>query len=436
MAAALLDDLIGYLRLVVAPSESGAVSDGQLLERFLARRDEAAFEELVRRHGPMVLGACRRVLGNSHDADDAFQATFLVLVRRAASVRPRSQVGNFLYGVAYRTALEARRAAARRRLKEASVMPRPEPPPDTWSELAPLLDQELSRLPARYRAPLLLCDVEGKTRKEAALLLGWPEGTVSSRLSRAREVLARRLSRHGVGLSGVALAVALSQQAQAAVPAVLVGSTVRAALLGSAGQAVGAGLVGPGAAALTERVVRAMWMMKVKVATGVLLAAGLVGLAAYQALAAGAAGETTAPSPARAVSARVEEKAARVEEKAERQGEKKGVSVKDLPPVVVQTVPKAGDTKVDAGKVKEVRVTFSKDMMDKSWTWSQYSEETFPKVTGKVHYAKDRRTCVLPVKLEPGKTYAFWLNSEKFQNFKDADGNSAVPYLLVFETKP
>ena len=111
-------------------------------------------------------------------------------------------------------------------------------------------------------------------------------------------------------------------------------------------------------------------------------------------------------------------------------------SVKTLPPVVVETVPQAGDTRVNATKVKDIRVTFSKDMMDKSWSWSQISDDTFPKSTGEVHYKPDKRTCVFPCKLEPGRTYVFWLNSAKFGNFKDRDGNSAVPYLLVFETKP
>ena len=111
------------------------------------------------------------------------------------------------------------------------------------------------------------------------------------------------------------------------------------------------------------------------------------------------------------------------------------ISVESAPPVIVKTLPQAGAADVDA-KITEIQVTFSKDMMDQSWSWSQISEETFPKTDGKPHYDKDQRTCVLPVKLEAGKTYAFWLNSEKFGNFKDADGRSAVPYLLVFETKP
>jgi RNA polymerase sigma-70 factor (ECF subfamily) len=419
------------VRGVVNPPEAGGVSDGQLLELFLARRDEAAFAELVRRHGPMVLGVCRRILGNSHDADDAFQATFLVLVRRAAAVRPRSRVGNFLYGVACRTALEARRAAARRRRKEASVMPRSEAPPAEWSDLVPVLDQELRRLPDRYRAPLLLCDIEGKTRKEAAVELGWPEGTVSSRLARARALLARRLARHGLSLSAAVVAELLTQNALAAVPAPLVVSSVKAALLPSAGQAVGAAI-------LAERVVRAMAMLKWKVATTVLLAGGLLGLAAYQVgTAHGVRDEKpTVANVERAAPARPEGEA-RKRAPDEKEGEKKErVSVKDFAPVVVQTVPKAGDTKVDAAKVKEIRVTFSKDMADKSWSFTQISDETFPRTTGKIHYDKDRRTCVMPVKLEPGKTYVIWLNPAKFQGFRDTDGKPAMSYLLVFETKP
>jgi RNA polymerase sigma-70 factor (ECF subfamily) len=116
-------------------------------------------------------------------------------------------------------------------------------------------------------------------------------------------------------------------------------------------------------------------------------------------------------------------------------GQDQAVSVKSLPPVVVRTVPQAGDTQVDAAKVAEVRVTFSKEMTDQSWSWSKVTDATFPKLGGQPRYERDRRTCVLPVKLEPGKTYAIWLNSEKFGNFKDADGKPAVPYLLVFETK-
>jgi RNA polymerase sigma factor (sigma-70 family) len=183
--------------------DGAGMTDGQLLECFLSQRDDAAFECLVRRHGPMVLGVCRRVLHHVHDAEDAFQATFLVLARRAASLRDRELVGNWLHGTAYRAALEAK--AARRRVKERQV--RAMPDPETmdkadWAELRLVLDHELNRLPEKYLAAILLCDLEGRTRKEAARQLGVPEGTLSGRLTTARRLLAKRLAGRGVTLSG------------------------------------------------------------------------------------------------------------------------------------------------------------------------------------------------------------------------------------------
>src|SRR5262249_20449250 len=151
------------------------------------------------------------LLGNPHDAEDAFQATFLVAVRKAASVRPRELFGNWLHGVAYRTALEARARIARRRAKEKQVEELPHPaqaePEAVWQELRPLLDRELSRLPDKYRVPVVLCDLEGRSRQEVARQLRLPEGTLSSRLATARKTLARRLSRYGPVLSGGLLAV-------------------------------------------------------------------------------------------------------------------------------------------------------------------------------------------------------------------------------------
>jgi RNA polymerase sigma factor (sigma-70 family) len=277
MAIGRVNGMIGHLRRAAFRCDGAGLSDGQLLECYLAGRDEAALEALIRRHGPMVLGVCRRVIGHHHDAEDAFQATFLVLVRKAASVRPRDQVANWLYGVAYQTARKARAVAARRRARERQVTDMPEraaPPHDGDSDLPAVLDQELSGLPDRYRVPIVLCDLEGKTRKEAARQLGWPEGTVSGRLSRGRVLLARRLAARGVVVAGAALAAGA---ASAAVPATLVTSTVQTAALFAAGKAAAASAK---AACLAEGVLKAMLVTKLKVATVVVLALGVVGLGA------------------------------------------------------------------------------------------------------------------------------------------------------------
>jgi RNA polymerase sigma factor (sigma-70 family) len=273
-------------------------TDGQLLSQFLSRRDEAAFVALVRRHGPMVLGVCRRVLGNAADAEDAFQATFLVLVRKAASLTARAVLGDWLHGVARRTALSARRACARRRAKE-QAMARPdvqsEAIQDDW---LPLLDAELSRLPENYRLPIVLCDLEGKTRREAADCLGWPEGTVAGRLARGRALLARRLARNGGAVSSGSLAVVLAQDAASAgVSEALLHSTARAASLLAAGAATA--VISARVAALTERMVRAMFLAKLKTVTCALALTALVGLGGV-ALVPGsgqlpAAGAATAP---------------------------------------------------------------------------------------------------------------------------------------------
>jgi RNA polymerase sigma-70 factor (ECF subfamily) len=434
LASASLSRVLSRLRDILGRQDADEQTDGHLLERFLTRREEHAFELLLRKHGPMVLGVCRRILGNDHDAEDAFQATFLVLVRRGDRIRPRSQVGNWLYGVACRTALEARRAATRRRRREERAMPPTPPREDAWAELRPMLDRELSGLPDRYRMPLVLCDLEGMTRKEAARQLGWAEGTVSSRLSRGRELLARRLRRHGLALSVAALAGALSAgTVTAALPSSLVYSTVKAALRIAAGQSAVEAFIAAETVALTERVVRSMGFAKLKYAAAILLGIGVLTGVSYHGMATQAPTKA-APSKANTANAVLAKAEAASAKKVEEEEENR-VSVKELPPVVVRTMPQSGDTAVDAEKVKEIRATFSKDMMDGSWSWTQISEETFPKVDGKPHYDKDRRTCVLPVKLAPGKTYVIWLNSQRFGNFKDADGRSAVPYLLVFETK-
>jgi RNA polymerase sigma factor (sigma-70 family) len=183
----------------------GEPTDSQLLKRFARQQDEAAFAALVKRHGPMVLAVCRRILRDAHDADDAFQATFLVLVRKAPVIARPELLGNWLYGVAYRVAVKARIIAARRSERERQVpaMTLSDPLSDvTGRELRAVLDAELSRLPEKYRAPLVLCYLEGKTNEQAARLLGWPIGSISGRLARARELLRERLLSRGLAPCG------------------------------------------------------------------------------------------------------------------------------------------------------------------------------------------------------------------------------------------
>jgi RNA polymerase sigma factor (sigma-70 family) len=182
--------------------EEGKASDGELLERFVVQRDEEAFANLVHRYGSLVLGVCQRVLGDTHQAEDAFQATFLVLVRRAGSLDGRGPLGNWLYAVAYRTATKARMTAARRRARERQAMDSTSEPytvdDKAWDDMRPILDEELSRLPGKYRAPLVLCYLEGKTQQQAAQELGWPSGSMSRRMNRARQLLRDRLEKRGV----------------------------------------------------------------------------------------------------------------------------------------------------------------------------------------------------------------------------------------------
>jgi RNA polymerase sigma factor (sigma-70 family) len=254
-------------RLTAAIRQLHTPGDGDLLTAFVLRRDPDAFAELVRRHGPMVLGVCRRVLGDAHDAEDAFQATFLVLSHRAARVAPREMVGNWLYGVAYRTALEARRMAARRRATEARLKTLSRPAADTRpdADLLAVLDQELSRLPDRLRMPIVLCDLEGRTRRDVARQLGIPDGTLSNRLAAGRRLLAKRLTTRGVTLPATGLVVFLNQTGATAVPPTLLDSTVRTAL----------GPAGSGTVhALTHEVVKAMYLTKLKTLTAVLMIAG------------------------------------------------------------------------------------------------------------------------------------------------------------------
>jgi RNA polymerase sigma factor (sigma-70 family) len=247
------------------------LSDGQLLDRVVSARDEAAFECLVWRHGPMVLGVCRRLLRNPADADDAFQATFLVLFRKAAVVRPRERVGAWLHGVAVRAATKLYIANARRVTREQSaarpeVAPQPvEPDP----ELSAALDRELARLPERYRVPLVLCDLQGQSIKETAERLGWRQGTLASRLARGRALLARRVRATGLASLG---AVAFASETVSA-------ARVRDVLLAVAATRS----AGPQSAAhaVAASVLQSLWVAKMKSLVAVVAAAAVVALGAW-----------------------------------------------------------------------------------------------------------------------------------------------------------
>ncbi len=258
-----LSVVIQHLMADLTPDGDG-MTDGELLAHFLSSRDDKALAALVRRHAPMVWGVCGRLL-NHHDAEDAFQATFLVLVRKAADV-PRHAVANWLYGVARQTAVRARATAAKRERRETQVVNMPEP---TVAEARDadwqfVLDEELSRLPDHYRGVIVLCDLEGTTRKEAARQLAIPEGSVASRLARARVMLAKRLTQRGLFSGGSVAAVLSAGSASGSASPALVASTIKAVTLVAAGQAADTGVISAKVAALTEGVINVMLIAKVR----------------------------------------------------------------------------------------------------------------------------------------------------------------------------
>jgi RNA polymerase sigma factor (sigma-70 family) len=270
-----MSKVLQHLCSTVLLAESAERTDGQLLECFISRREPAALEALVRRHAVMVWGVCQRVLRSHHDAEDAFQATFLVLLRKAPSIVPREMVGNWLYGVAHQTALKARATRTKRQTREKQVKDMPEAAATDqplWNDLQAILDEELSRLPDKYRTVLVLCELEGKTGREVAAQLGLPQGTVASRLARARALLAKRLVRRGLSVSGGTLAAVLAEKAASAcAPASVVSSTIQTVTLVAAGNAGTAGVISARVAALTERVLKALLLNKLKAAMAVLM---------------------------------------------------------------------------------------------------------------------------------------------------------------------
>jgi len=284
--------VLQFLWPLLRTPAGAARTDRELVEVFIAERNEDAFATLVCRHGPMVLGLCRRLLGDSADAEDAFQATFLVLAQRVAAIPWRENIGSWLYEVAYRTARKARCAAIHRRFceKEAGQMRLATSKPALENEeRQTLLDDEVRRLPAKYRQPVMLCYLQGLSRADAARQLGWKEGTVASRLARARDLLRDRLVRRGLATSAAGLSLELTaEKLTAAVSSEMARGTVQAALV--TGNVSASGVVSASVCALAKGVLRDMAWAKTKSLLAVLLILSLLGsgagLLAYNSLAA------------------------------------------------------------------------------------------------------------------------------------------------------
>ena len=274
------------------------LSEWQLLARYQEERDQLAFEALLARHGPMVMGTCRRMLGGHDDAEDAFQATFLVLVRRAASLGPRDAIGPWLHGVAARVSMRARSQAARRPRSEpakSALATIPVPPSSMDGELAAILDQEVNRLPAKYRSPIVLCYLQGLTHEEAAGQLNWPLGTVKGRLSRARDLLRSRLLRRGIAPAAALVGGSIARTASAALDREIVERTLSNCMKVTLGQA-SVEVISVSIASLVKGALTAMIFEKLKWAGLVVLATGLA-LGGAAVLAEQGAADNSKPRP-------------------------------------------------------------------------------------------------------------------------------------------
>jgi len=272
MAYPQLASVLRYVRSLIGTAHAEGLSDGELLRRFADQRDEAAFTTLLQRHRPMVLSVCRQVLGELHAAEDAFQATFIILARKAHSIRKQESAAGWLHRVACNVARKARTSAARRCAYEeqaASMANREPTAPVSDPDWGPLLHEEIDRLPGKYRSALVLCYLQGKTNEEAARELGWPSGTVKGRLARARQMLRDRLVRR-LAITVLAASELPALEAQAAVPAALAARTHQAALAATVSGS-------PAVTILVDGVLRDMYLTKIKIAAVMFLVLGMTG---------------------------------------------------------------------------------------------------------------------------------------------------------------
>ncbi|MFO0967426.1 MAG: sigma-70 family RNA polymerase sigma factor [Gemmataceae bacterium] len=281
MAKPALNGVLDRLRLLAGIPKCRDLADEALLHSFAQTRDEAAFTVLLERHGPMVLGVCRRALVRREDAEDACQATFLVLARKAGSVRRVASLHSWLHGVARRVSAQFKREQARRARRERSA---PQPAAQdtatdiSWQEVQAALDDELQQVPERYRAPLILCYLQGKTRDEAAKELGVSSGALHGRLERGRELLRGRLTRRGIALSAALFGTVLGEGAQAALPPTFVVASAKAASLFAAGTTLAEGAIPAQVLTLTQGVLKTMFLTKAKLGTGLILVAAITAL--------------------------------------------------------------------------------------------------------------------------------------------------------------
>jgi RNA polymerase sigma factor (sigma-70 family) len=430
------------LTCLLRDGAAGGLSDGELLRRFAGSRErdgEMAFAVLVARHGPMVLSICRRILRDRSEIDDAFQATFLVLARRAGGIRLGGSLAPWLHGVSRRVALRFRSVAARRAAVLRQDAEMDSVPDRYWSWLPEIerrldLKEALDALPGVFRDALILCYFEGLTHEEAAEKLGCPVGTIRSRLARGRALLRDRLDSSGFRL--------LPSDADTADPGrrgptpsmlapSLIHSTARAAARLAAGHPM-AGVVPARVAEVATGVVTAMYRTKF---AAMALVATIVAVTGWGAWAGPSAPGQDASGRSPQATDRPKNTKRVVPAGKKSEARPAPDRPADFPAFVVETEPKLGDPDVDPSKVKEIRVTFSKPMMDKTWSWTSGNVYAFPEDAGPIHYLADMRTCVMPAKLAPGKTYVIGINGGRFNNFKDKDGKPSLPYTIAFRTR-
>jgi RNA polymerase sigma factor (sigma-70 family) len=433
--------VLSQLRRVILRHSDGKLSDGQLLDRFTHQRDETAFEVLVWRYGPMVLNVARRVLHDLDEAEDVLQATFLALVRQARSIRRREAISGWLYQVAYRLALRARQQKKKRSLGQVAiedVAAAASSSGEQGQEEVRLLDEELQRLPEKYRIPLVLSYLQGMTNQEIAVQMTCPIGTVFTRLARGREMLRKRLIRRGVTLSaGLMGAVLAPDRTIASLRAELVRGTVRAGRVFAECPGSAASVLSPKVIALTEGVEKMIAISRWKFVGAVLTVFAIMGsgagLLAWRGKLHEQVNTTTAQVPERSA------RAAKAPEKAD----KSDALPEDRErPKIVQVFPADGATEVEP--ISEIRLRFDRPMDQTSavLAWDFRSKAGF-RPRGEMRYVEKTHEFILPVQLSPGHAHTVTLNRQSFarrkekdyEGFQSTEHIAAKPYQWSFTTK-